>query len=131
MRSYASAASVAAILLGLAAGAGNARADDLAIAFSFDASSKCSKVSPEIRVGNIPPGTAVFKVKLKDRDATWRHGGGTFANDGSGIIPKGALKDGYNGPCPPDRPHRYVFTVKALDADGNELAEGSAERKFP
>lgn len=28
-------------------------------------------------------------------------------------------KRGYNGPCPPpgDKPHRYVFTIYALDAD--------------
>jgi phosphatidylethanolamine-binding protein (PEBP) family uncharacterized protein len=31
----------------------------------------------------------------------------------------------YGGPCPPPgSPHRYVFTVEALDAAGNALASG-------
>jgi hypothetical protein len=51
--------------------------------------------------------------------------------DPSGIIPAGALKDGYNGPCPPDGSHTYEFTVKALDANEDTLAEGSAEQRYP
>jgi len=44
----------------------------------------------------------------------------------AGRVPEGALEgensfgdEGYGGPCPPgdDEPHRYVFTVYALDSD--------------
>lgn len=110
----------------------SARADDLQVSFKFDASSKCSRVSPEIKVGNIPNGTVALKVRLKDRNVpTWNHGGGMIAHDGSGIIPKGALKDGYNGPCPPSGSHTYVFTVKAVDANDAVLAEGEKSQRFP
>lgn len=107
-------------------------ADRLKVSFKFDASSRCSDVSPELRIGDIPAGTVAFKVKLKDRDVpTWNHGGGKVAHDGSGRIAKGALKDGYNGPCPPSGSHTYVFTVKALGAQDQMLAEGEASARFP
>ena len=35
-------------------------------------------------------------------------------------------KIGYGGPCPPDREHRYIFKLFALDAE-LELAEGSTK----
>lgn len=44
----------------------------------------------------------------------------------SDLAPKGSVQSrtdfgtcGYGGPCPPqgDKPHRYVFTVFAVDAD--------------
>ena len=107
-------------------------AQRLKVSFKFDASSRCSETSPEIRIGDVPSGTVVFKVTLKDRDAPrWNHGGGTVPHDDSGIIPKGALKDGYNGPCPPSVSHTYVFTVTAVDAKGNVLAEGESSTRFP
>lgn len=109
-----------------------ASAQDLTVSFKFDSSSKCSRTSPEIRVGNIPEGTVSFSVRLKDLNVpSWRHGGGTVANDGTGIIPKGALTSGYNGPCPPSGSHTYKFTVKARDANEDTLAEGEAEQRFP
>lgn len=51
-----------------------------------------------------------------------------FPTDASAkhLLPKGAIetmtdfgKPGFGGPCPPkgDKPHRYVFTVHALDVD--------------
>ena len=110
----------------------SAQADDLAVSFKFDASSKCSRVSPEIKVETVPAGTVAFKVRLKDRNVpTWNHGGGKVAHDGSGVIPKGALKEGYNGPCPPGGSHIYVFTVKAVDANDEVLAEGEKSQRFP
>lgn len=109
-----------------------ASAEDLSVSFKFDASSKCSRKSPEIRVGNIPEGTVSFSVRLKDRNVPgWNHGGGTVPNDGSGIIRAGALTSGYNGPCPPSGSHTYRFTVKARDANDDTLAEGAAEQRFP
>ena len=107
-----------------------AAADDLTVSFKFTA--KCSKMSPEIKVGNVPAGTVAFKVNLRDNDKPgWRHGGGKVPADASGVIPAGALTDGYNGPCPPDGSHNYEFTVKALDANDDTLAEGSGEQRYP
>jgi len=107
-----------------------AAADDLTVTFKFTA--KCSKMSPEIKVGNVPAGTVAFKVRLRDNNKpSWRHGGGTVPADPSGVIPAGALTDGYNGPCPPDGSHEYVFLVEALDANEDTLAEGSAEQRYP
>src|SRR5215475_6698646 len=87
-----------------------AAADDLTVSYKFTA--KCSRMSPEIKVGNVPAGTVAFKVRLRDNDKpSWQHGGGTVPADPSGVIPAGALTDGYNGPCPPDGSHTYEFTV--------------------
>ncbi len=84
---------------------------------------RCSGTSPEIRVGNIPAGTADFRVSLRDNDApSFNHGGGTYKNDGTGVIPEGALKN-YKGPCPPTT-HSYEFTVVARDAGGKTLSSG-------
>lgn len=122
----------AAALLATAISSTAALAEDFTVDFKFDSSSRCSRTSPEIRVGGIPAGTVAFRVRLKDKNVpSWRHGGGKVVNDGSGIIPKGALTDGYNGPCPPSGSHRYVFTVQALDANDDELAEGEATQRFP
>ena len=59
------------------------------------------------------------------------HGGGTVAYDGSGVIPAGALKSGYNGPCPPSGSHRYEFTVKAVYAAGVIVGQGKQTQSFP
>jgi phosphatidylethanolamine-binding protein (PEBP) family uncharacterized protein len=107
-----------------------AMAADLTLDYKF--TQRCSKVSPEIRVGNVPPGTVTFSAKLRDLDVpTWRHGGGKVPADPSGVIPQGALKEGYNGPCPPTGSHVYEFTVKALDANGDVLAQGHKKQSFP
>ena len=29
----------------------------------------------------------------------------------------------YKGPCPPSGTHRYIFTIYALDINGNKLSE--------
>jgi len=104
----------------------------LGVDFSWENTKKCTSVSPAIRVSGVPDGTKSFKVRLVDLDKTsWNHGGGTVANDGSGVIPAGALKSGYNGPCPPSGSHRYKFIVKALDAQGVVIGEGSNVKSFP
>ena len=105
---------------------------NLTIKFSWKGVKKCSSYSPKIRVSNIPAGTKSFQVKLKDFDApSWNHGGGKVPNNGSGIIPAGALKSGYNGPCPPSGSHRYQFTVNAIDKEGIIIGIGKAVKKFP
>ncbi len=109
----------------------------LEVSFSWDGIRKCTGISPEIHVANIPADTVSFKVTLKDLDVPdYNHGGGIVPNDGSGIIPKKALKadfglkNRYKGPCPPMGAHNYEFTVIALDKNGKVLAEGKAVQPF-
>jgi hypothetical protein len=68
---------------------------------------------------------------MYDLDNRYNHGGGTFANNGSNLIPEGALKK-YEGPYPPGnmRPH-YEISVKALDENGKVIAFGKKIRRFP
>jgi phosphatidylethanolamine-binding protein (PEBP) family uncharacterized protein len=62
----------------------------------------------------------------------WNHGGGKVAHDGSGVIPAGALKLGYNGPCPPPgQRHKFEFSVMAVDAAGTIIGFGKARQSFP
>ena len=85
----------------------------------------CSKISPEFRIGNVPADTANFEVRLRDLHAMQAvHGGGTYRNNGTGVIPEGALRNRYVGPCSRESLHRYDFTVIARDASGRALAEG-------
>jgi phosphatidylethanolamine-binding protein (PEBP) family uncharacterized protein len=105
---------------------------DLTVDFSWEGIKRCSNHSPEINVSGIPPTTKSFKVELKDLDVpTWDHGGGAVTNDGSGLIPPGSLKSGYNGPCPPSGSHSYQFTVKAVNEAGIIIGIGKATKKFP
>lgn len=109
----------------------------LGVDFSWDGIKRCTGISPEIKVSNIPEGTISFKVQLRDLDAPdYNHGQGIVPNDGSGIIARKAVPNGfgvknrYRGPCPPSGAHNYEFTVSALDKDGNVLAVGSAIHPF-
>ncbi len=107
-------------------------AAELAVYFSWEGIEKCSGYSPEIKVSGIPAGTKFFEVKLKDLDAPqWDHGGGKAENNGSGIILAGALKNRYNGPCPPRGSHRYQFTVNAVNGEGIIIGIGKAVKEFP
>jgi phosphatidylethanolamine-binding protein (PEBP) family uncharacterized protein len=104
----------------------------LGVDFNFEGHHKCSASSPKITVSNIPPGTKKLSVTLVDQDVpTWNHGGGTISNDGSGVIPEGALKAGYNGPCPPSGSHTYVFSVNAIDGEGVIVGQGEKAQVFP
>jgi Raf kinase inhibitor-like YbhB/YbcL family protein len=98
-------------------------------------------MSPELRWAGAPAGTLSFVVTLFDKDerstpSGWWHwvlydlpsnvqslpkGAGA---EHSSVLPAGALQgrtdlgeDAYHGPCPAkgDPPHRYVFTVYALN----------------
>ncbi|WP_374379107.1 YbhB/YbcL family Raf kinase inhibitor-like protein [Thermomonas sp.] len=102
--------------------------------------------SPALRWLRVPPGARSFAVTAFDMDAptgsgwwhwiaydlpagTTRLPAGAGAADGAGL-PAGARQarndfgaPGYGGACPPagDAPHRYVFTVHALDVDALEI----------
>ena len=85
----------------------------------------CSKISPEFRIGSVPADTENFEVRLRDLHSTEVvHGGGTYRNNGTGIIPEGVLRNRYSGPCSRGSLHRYEFTVIARDATDRALAEG-------
>ena len=85
-----------------------------------DGMHRCSRVSPEIDVQNIPDGTDTFVVRLVEANAQERFcGGGSWRNDGTGVIPEGALTQHYQGPCPQaGQSSTYHFVVSAMQ-DGN------------
>ncbi len=123
---------IAFMLSGCMAPKVSPNAAKLGIEFTLEAQDKCSSVSPKITVANVPAGTKKFKVSLVDLDVIdWDHGGGTILNDGSGVIPQGALKSGYNGPCPPSGSHRYEFKVNAIDAEDIIIGVGKNSQVFP
>lgn len=107
-------------------------------------------VSPSLTWTNPPPGTKSFAITVYDPDAPsgsgWWHWivfnvpadarslPAGASDPKAGKLPKGAVQSitdfgapGYGGPCPPkgDRPHRYVFTVHALEVDKLDLDEKS------
>ncbi len=102
--------------------------------FAWKPSDKCSTVSPAIHVSDFPASTNYFYVQLHDRDMPKLSlGGGSVANDGSGVLPEGALKNAYVGACPTgSSPHRYYFDVRAIDNSGTPVARGSSpDRPLP
>lgn len=84
---------------------------------------RCSRISPEIDIVNAPAGTASFEVVLQDRSDPRRfHGGGSWKNDNTGIIPEGALNKHYMGACPPAGTSRsYQYVVTAVDVNKQPL----------
>lgn len=92
-------------------------------------------ISPELVFENIPAGTQSLALTMEDpdvprtvrADGTWNHwivwnmpSNATGIGEGEtppGIVGKGTNgKASYLGPCPPDREHRYFFTLYALNA---------------
>lgn len=103
-----------------------------------------ANVSPPLRWSSPPARTRFFALILDDPDAP----SGTFTHWVVWGIPgkARALREaktpplegttsfgsvGYGGPCPPpgDGPHRYVFTLYALDAKP-ALARGASKRQL-
>lgn len=107
-------------------------------------------VSPPLVFEHVPANAASLVLAVLDPDAP----GGTFVHwvaydlppGLKGLpegVPKGPLVDGfkqalndfgfagYGGPCPPPGhgPHRYFFTLFALDAPGLELGPGASARE--
>ena len=109
--------------------------------------------SPALAWSDPPAGTKSFAVTVFDPDAPTGRGWWHWvvydipaslralqqdAGAGSGQnLPQGARQTandfggpGYGGPCPPPgSPHRYVFTVYALDAPSLGLASGTEPAK--
>jgi Raf kinase inhibitor-like YbhB/YbcL family protein len=108
-------------------------------------------ISPSLSWSGAPDGTKSFALTVYDPDAPtgsgWWHwvivnlppdtaslpkGAGTA--DGANL-PPGSLQvgtdfgpPGYGGPCPPegDHPHRYLFTIHALDLDQLDVTADSS-----
>ena len=93
-----------------------------------------ANINPPLAWGNVPAGTKSFVIIMEDPDvpraagvAVWDHWVVfnipptiTQITEGWKVVGvKGAGTGGgleYAGPRPPDREHRYIFTVYALDA---------------
>lgn len=91
-------------------------------------------ISPELIFSNIPASTQSLALTMEDpdvphsirADGMWNHWivwnmPPTTTHIEEGAIPPGIVgmntsgKIAYGGPCPPDREHRYIFTLYALD----------------
>lgn len=104
---------------------------------SFGCSGK--NISPQLSWKNAPAGTKSFAVTAYDPDAPtgsgWWHWvvfnikpavDHISTGDSGKSMPKGSIEsvtsygsNGFGGACPPkgDKPHRYIFTVYALDTE--------------
>ncbi|MDR2695919.1 MAG: hypothetical protein LBC79_06020 [Deltaproteobacteria bacterium] len=118
----------------LAGCVGGKRADNFqTMTLDYQLIGGLSSPNPEIRLTNVPPGTAFLKVAMRDTHRpNFDHGGGVIAYDGSGRVPEGSLSR-YRGPQPPaGETHRYVITVQALNADQSMvLGEGRLAQDYP
>ncbi|MFQ5784344.1 MAG: kinase inhibitor [Alphaproteobacteria bacterium] len=108
-------------------------------------------ISPSLAWNGAPGGTKSFALTVYDPDAPtgsgWWHWvvvnlpadtralpKGAGAAGGAGL-PSGAVQvrtdfgaPGYGGPCPPpgDHPHRYLFTIHALDLESLDVTPDSS-----
>jgi Raf kinase inhibitor-like YbhB/YbcL family protein len=94
-------------------------------------------MSPPLAIDKVPEGTVSLALIMDDPDApagVWDHWvvfniPATVSRIGEGEEPPGVHGKGtsgnltYHGPCPPDREHRYLFKVYALDTQ-LDLPEG-------
>ncbi|PYR90546.1 MAG: YbhB/YbcL family Raf kinase inhibitor-like protein [Acidobacteria bacterium] len=100
-------------------------------------------LSPRLTWKGTPPGTRSLALVMDDPDAprgTFTHwvvydlpSDLTELGEGStqGIQGRNSFgRSGYGGPCPPsgDRPHRYRFTLHALDVPTIALEHGTREQ---
>ncbi len=95
-----------------------------------------NNINPELRIAGAPEGTVSFALIMEDPDipASVKQQVGTEVFDhwvvfnmpaGTEVIEEGqkvpgtegmnTVGPGYTGPCPPDKEHRYIFTLYALD----------------
>lgn len=83
---------------------------------------RCSRISPEITVAYAPKGTKFYDVRLFEYGEQERFfGGGTWVEDGSGVIPEGALTRHYRGPCPPGtKSLDYAYVVSAMESETSQ-----------
>lgn len=117
--------------------AGIVQAQELTVDWVWLKSHYCDNTSPEFQIGNVPAGTKSLKFTMNDLDFQNKdHGGGSVeftGADGKMTVSAGVLKQ-YEGPCPRAHynnwGHDYLISVKALGADGAELAKGGKKQNF-
>ncbi|MEK7568692.1 MAG: YbhB/YbcL family Raf kinase inhibitor-like protein [Patescibacteria group bacterium] len=105
-------------------------------------------ISPELVFGNVPESAQSLALTLEDpdvprtvrADGMWNHWvvwnmPPTTTRIAEGATPSVLVGKGTNGkasylgPCPPDREHRYFFTLYALDAT-LPLPEGTTKEEL-
>ena len=111
-------------------------ADEFSFEFEWGKIPKCTSgypnqvPNPIFTLKNVPEAAVEIKFRMKDLDAPmYRHGGGEFKYTAQSRIEPGAFT--YKSPCPPSGTHTYRWKAKVLDANGDELAEATAKRKYP
>ena len=92
--------------------------DGMAVTVTLRDVHRCSRISPEIQVAQAPASTEYYDVRLVEFAGDSQElylGGGSWNNDGTGVIPEGGLTRHYRGPCPPSGQSReYAFVVSAM-----------------
>ena len=85
-------------LVGLAMAASTGRATAFSVRFSWTGIPACERISPELHLSDVPPGTKKLHCEMKDLDVPgFRHGGSTITYAGGGAVARGAIH--YVGPC--------------------------------
>ena len=116
---------LAALLLGGCAARDENGAPEEGMTITVDLSEihRCSRVSPEITVAYAPKGTKFYDVRLIEYGAEEERffGGGTWVEDGTGVIPEGVLTRHYRGPCPPGtKAVEYAYVVSAMESENSQ-----------
>lgn len=117
--------SAACILAAACGGKDNNSGDveGMTVSVDFREVHRCSRISPEITVAYAPKGTKFYDVRLIESTGAQERflGGGSWDEDGTGIIPEGALTRHYTGPCPPkDRQVDYAYVVAAMESENSQ-----------
>lgn len=96
--------------------------DGMSVMVDFRDVHICSRISPEIVISNIPHDTVFYDVRLMEGDKYGRFlGGGSWIEDGTGVIPEGALTKYYVGPCPSKGGLAdYVYVVAAMGENNTQ-----------
>ena len=114
--------------------------------YTCDGSPPAGGISPPLKISDVPPGTRSLFLNMDDPDVPksirpdglWNHWlvwnippettEITEGQEPAGVVGKNTGgKFGYQGPCPPDREHRYFFKLYALDTMLDLPAETAAK----
>lgn len=101
---------------------------EISVDFTWDIAKM--DTSPEMILGNVPPGTASFEVKMYDLDDRVRLGIAQIRNNGSNTIKAGAIAH-YQRPGHVWATARYEYSIKAFDQDGKIIGFGKKIRPYP